>query len=148
MNTGLQTPRLSLRRSGVADVDVVLRLHQEDVGSEAAAVVEWSLQPHPARPVIDHLTPHRRRIDQRDSTASVLRGSFTVLWPPPSWRGRGGDGLGRVLPPGARKVLPKTEHRIERYANNRIESDHASRVTEHAGLTRHLSSFANISPST
>ena len=29
MNTGLQTPRLSLRRPGAADVDVVLRLHQD-----------------------------------------------------------------------------------------------------------------------
>ncbi|MDT7712250.1 MAG: hypothetical protein QOG46_939, partial [Pseudonocardiales bacterium] len=28
MDTGLQTPRLSLRRPGVADLDVVLRLHQ------------------------------------------------------------------------------------------------------------------------
>jgi hypothetical protein len=29
VDAGLQTPRLSLRRPGVADVDVVLRLHQD-----------------------------------------------------------------------------------------------------------------------
>lgn len=135
MDTGLQTPRLSLRRPGVVDVDVVLRLHQDPlavahnpgdaladrpaaqrllqswsdhwvrhgvgywaiswrddpevlgfcgvkvmtlrgrpvsnlfyrldpcvwgqgIGSEAAAaVVEWSLQLHPGRPVIARVRP-------------------------------------------------------------------------------------------
>ena len=59
-------------------------------------------------------------------TAAQPDGSLIVLWPPPSWRrsrwvtDRTACYL-RVL----EEVLPEAWHRMERYANNRIEADHA-----------------------